>query len=112
MYTVNFTCPWCGRCAEVWEEETCPISNSVDSFEVGCWEEDEDGNLIRAEDVDVDWGPRRVHEPDFPTPQWICSSCLNEISPDIESHIDLFNWLRDRGMVEESPVATPDELEQ
>jgi hypothetical protein len=112
LYLINFVCPWCGKKAEVWEEESCPVSNSVDSFEVTCWEEDENGNQIHAEEVEADWGPRKVHEPDFSEPQWLCSSCLNEISPDIQRHTDLFNWLRERGMLEEIDTATPGELEQ
>jgi hypothetical protein len=100
MHTINFICPYCHESAEVQEEELCPVSNSVNSFEVVGWSTDKDGNNFIADDVEVDWGPREVHEPDISEPYWVCSRCLEVIDEDIKTHADLFNWLYKRGMLE------------
>jgi hypothetical protein len=100
FYTINFTCPSCGKETAVIEEESCPVANEVTNLEITSWEDDESGNFVKAIAVEADWGPREVHEPDFSEPYWVCSRCLELLDSDIKDHADLFNWLYQRGMVQ------------
>jgi hypothetical protein len=99
MYTINFICPHCHEETGVVAIEYCPVANEVLSFEVVGYEGNAKGSW-EADEVEVDYGPRDVHEPDSYNSHWYCSKCLDEIDPEIESDADLFNWLRERGMLE------------
>lgn len=100
-YIVDFVCPHCSRAAEVWEEDKCPVSDPVDRFSVVGWEEDHTGKLIAVDDVEIDYGKAKIHEPDGFAVTWVCSHCLTDVDESIRSTADLFNWLYKNNMLRE-----------
>ena len=96
IYIPAFVCPHCGKLSDVLELEYCPVVNAVTQFELLSYEEETEF----AYEVEMDWDEREVWEPDRSKPIWICQSCFDEIDENIKTKEDLFNWLKERNMLE------------
>jgi hypothetical protein len=99
VWGINFTCPHCKKDAGIYAEEWCPITNDVRSFEIAGWEEDEAGNFVSSQDVDVDWGKSGIGEGEG-SEAYFCDSCREEVDEDLHNKEQLFNWLFQKGMVQ------------
>ena len=97
-FSVNFTCPHCGRPANVVEEEVCPIQNIVYSFDIDSWIGTDD-IVEEACDASPILGLPKIIEPDVSHSVWICSECNSIIDEDIRNYTQLFNYLLKNKMV-------------
>jgi hypothetical protein len=113
VWIPEFKCPYCGSEKGILEMEECPVSWSVEGFEIACWSgeaeelvdynktlnEWEETTEWEAEAVDIDYGDREVNEPDISEVYYCCASCLTHLDSDLLYPADLFRWLKERNML-------------